>query len=427
MTRIRRRLIAIFLAATLGPLALTLWVANSLLERSLGYSAVLELDQLSRTLESTARFYYLRERDGLRQAIGEKRVEPLTFSPATRPEWPAEVEEFARSREQERFVLAGPRGDAIVCLVRRGDAVLRYEQALGGVELEKVRHEYARARELVEAARARDLRRGFAYTFLLLAAIPWCAALGILIYSVYRITAVATLAYNRMAADLQQSRERLLYLARLESWQALARKTAHEVKNSLTPIRLTMEELAARSSGGFEQQAAQIIVEEVNSLERRVRAFSEFAAEPPVDLQPLDPAALLQERISFLRTAHPEVNYRLQLPPQPARVLADEDLLKAVLTNLLENAAQAVAPGGEVLVIAVPEDSSVSIEVHDSGPGLTGQALATLFEPAISFKAGGMGLGLSIARKSAVLCGGDIMVVKGELGGAGFRVRLRAA
>lgn len=427
MTRIRRRLIAIFLAATLGPLALTLWVANSLLERSLGDSAVLELDQLSRTLESTARLYYVRERDALRKAMEEKQIQPRTFSPGSRNSWPPEVEEFAGSREEERFLLAGPGGGTMVCLVRRGDTVLRYEQALGGVELEKVRHDYARARKLVEDARARDLRRGFAYTFLLLAAIPWCAALGIVFYSVHRITSVATQAYNRMAADLQQSRERLLYLARLESWHALARKTAHEVKNSLTPIRLTMEELAARSGGSFEQQAAQIIVDEVNSLERRVRAFSEFATEPPVTLQAVDPAALLEERISFLRTAHPEVKYRLQLPTQPARVLADEDLLKAVLTNLLENAAQAVAPGGEVLVTAVPEESSVAIEVHDSGPGLSEQAMATLFEPTISFKTGGMGLGLSIARKSAVLCGGDIMVVKGELGGAGFRVRLRAA
>jgi len=427
VTRIRRRLIAIFLGATLGPLALTLWVANSLLERSLGHSVVIELDQLSRTLESTARHYYVRERDGLRKAVEAAQIAPRTFSPAGREAWPPEVEEFAGSREQERFLLAGPGGGTMVFLVRRGDAVLRYEQALGGVELEKVRQDYARARKLVEDARTRDLRRGFAYTFLLLAAIPWCAALGIVVYSVHRITSVATQAYNRMAADLQQSRERLLYLARLESWQALARKTAHEVKNSLTPIRLTMEELAARSGGGFEQQAAQIIVDEVNSLERRVRAFSEFAAEPPVALHAVDPAALLEERISFLRAAHPEVKYRLQLPPRPARVLADEDLLKAVLTNLLENAAQAVAPGGEVLVTAVPDESSVAIEVHDSGPGLSEQALATLFEPTISFKTGGMGLGLSIARKSAVLCGGDIMVVKGELGGAGFRVRLRAA
>ncbi len=69
-----------------------------------------------------------------------------------------------------------------------------------------------------------------------------------------------------MADELKQSQERLVYVTRLESWQALARKMAHEVKNSLTPIRLTMEEIAARQSGPggeFYEQAAQIVVDEV--------------------------------------------------------------------------------------------------------------------------------------------------------------------
>ena len=72
-------------------------------------------------------------------------------------------------------------------------------------------------------------------------------------------------------------------------------------------------------------------------------------------------------------------------------------------------------------------DGKVKIEVHDSGPGLSPQARSTLFEPSISFKRGGMGLGLSIARRSAVLSGGEIELVDGELGGAAFRVLLAAA
>ena len=69
----------------------------------------------------------------------------------------------------------------------------------------------------------------------------------------------------------------------------------------------------------------------------------------------------------------------------------------------------------------------ITIEVHDSGPGLSPQARGSLFQPAISFKRGGMGLGLSIARKSALLAGGDILLVPGELGGAAFRVLLPVA
>jgi nitrogen fixation/metabolism regulation signal transduction histidine kinase len=233
-----------------------------------------------------------------------------------------------------------------------------------------------------------------------------------------------------MAEELKQSQERLVYVTRLESWQALARKMAHEVKNSLTPIRLTMEEIAVRQSGSggeFYEQAAQIVVDEVLSLERRVRAFSEFSAEPAVSPRPIDINSLLEERIAFLRTGHPNVVYSTRLAPDRPQVFADEDLVKGVLTNLLENAAQAVSPGGTVLGVTISAGDKITIEVHDSGPGVSLQARSSLFQPAISFKRGGMGLGLSIARKSALLAGGDIQLVPGELGGAAFRVLLPVA
>jgi C4-dicarboxylate-specific signal transduction histidine kinase len=98
--------------------------------------------------------------------------------------------------------------------------------------------------------------------------------------------------------------------------------------------------------------------------------------------------------------------------------------VKGVLTNLLENAAQAAGPSGTVRASTSTADERVYIEVHDSGPGLSAQAKASLFEPTISFKKGGMGLGLSIARRSAVLCGGDLQTFDGDLGGAGFRLVL---
>ena len=237
-------------------------------------------------------------------------------------------------------------------------------------------------------------------------------------------------AFNYSAEQLQQGRDRLVYLTRLASWQTLARKTAHEVKNSLTPIRLTMEELIARRNDNdqkFLEQAAQIVVDEVITLERRVRAFSEFAAEPPVRLEAVDINSLLEDRIALLKTAHPEVAYETRLAPGTLKATADADLMKGVLTNLLENAAEAAGQGGKVLAISTASDGKVTVEVHDSGAGLSVQARGSLFEPTISFKKSGMGLGLSIAHKSTVLSGGDITLIDSELGGAAFRVTLRAA
>ncbi len=101
--------------------------------------------------------------------------------------------------------------------------------------------------------------------------------------------------------------------------------------------------------------------------------------------------------------------------------------MKGILTNLLENAAEAAGPGGRVLTATQSRGAQIEIEVHDTGPGVSDEASRTLFEPTITFKKRGMGLGLSIARKHALLSGGDITLVDGELGGAGFRVVLPAA
>jgi nitrogen fixation/metabolism regulation signal transduction histidine kinase len=237
-------------------------------------------------------------------------------------------------------------------------------------------------------------------------------------------------AFNHMAGQLKQSRERLVYLTQMSSWQSLARKTAHELKNSLTPIRLTVEEMLARhppADRAFMEQAAQIVVGEVQALERRVRAFSEFSSEPAVNAERLDLNRLVAERIALLEPAHPGTTYEVRLDERQPRVHAGADLVKGILTNLLETAAEAAGPGGCVLAITRGEPGQGVVEVHDSGPGISEEASATLFEPTISFKKHGMGLGLSIAKKNALLSGGDITVVSGALGGAAFRVVLPAA
>ena len=121
-----------------------------------------------------------------------------------------------------------------------------------------------------------------------------------------------------MAEQLRQQRERLVYLTQMASWQSLARKTAHELKNSLTPIRLTVEEIQARQPAdrAFIDQAAQIVVSEIDALERRVRAFSEFASDPAVVLETVDVNALVTERIGLLRRVHPGTDFQLRLDPR---------------------------------------------------------------------------------------------------------------
>ena len=468
MTRLRNRLIAAFLASTLLPLGATVWITTSLLDRSLRYATTGDVDRLSRTLETTAKQFYQREREALKQDALAGRTKPTIYVTANAAEWPEPVRSFWESSEAERFGVSGASGERVDYMRRadgRGDlrGVEIYSRELGGVSMEQLSTQLRETRRLVNEIDARDLRRGFTLTLLVLLGAAWLMSLLPLVLIAHRVSrpiqqltaaltdfaggdwsrrletegppgvpprdevARAVDAFNRMADQLEENRDRLVHLTRMASWQSLARKTAHELKNSLTPIRLTVEEMLARHPGSeraFMEQAAQIVVSEIESLERRVRAFSEFASEPTVRPEVLDINALVTERVALLRPVHPGVRYQLELDGGQPRARAAADMVNGILTNLLQNAAEAAGPDGAVTVTTRAEGERVLIDVHDSGPGLSDAVSATLFEPTITFKKHGMGLGLSIAKKNALLSGGDLALIPGELGGAGFRVSL---
>jgi nitrogen fixation/metabolism regulation signal transduction histidine kinase len=455
MNRLRNRLILVFLAATIIPLIVTLFIMTSLLERSLSYATTDELDQLSKSLEEIGREYYQQARENLRRDVNAGIAPAAVFDEQDRSRWPAGVVEFWDSGESERFTTAGELGDRLEYMVRVPGEVRVYTRPFGKLQMTPLTEQYRQARALVDLARARDLRRGFITTLIVLVAAVWLVSFGSLIYLATRISQPiqqltsglsdlaagnlrtrigasrndelgrAISAFNHTAAELEQSRDRLVYLTQVASWQALARKMAHELKNSLTPIRLTVEEILARQPNTdphFMKQAVQIVVDEVETLERRVRAFSEFSSEPATTAGAVDINGLFEERVSFLKLGHPEVSYSLELDQTLPCANVDRDHMKGILTNLLENAADAAGSGGRILGRTYASNGHLHVEVHDSGPGLSDEASRTLFEPTITFKKHGMGLGLSIARKNALLSGGDLMLVDSDLGGAAFRL-----
>jgi nitrogen fixation/metabolism regulation signal transduction histidine kinase len=463
---LRNRLIAAFLASTLLPLAATVWITTTLLDRSLRYATTGELDRLSRTLETTAKQFYQRERDALKQDALAGRTRPTIYETAAGTQLPEAVRSFWESGESERFGVSGTSGERVDYMRRVDGSGVRpgvevYTRDLGGVSMEQLSTQVRETRRLVTAIDARDLRRGFTLTLLVLLGAAWLISLLPLVLIAHRVSqpiqqltaaltdfaggdwsrrledraqggardevARAVEAFNHMADQLEENRERLVHLTRMASWQSLARKTAHELKNSLTPIRLTVEEMQARHQGSeraFMDQAVQIVVSEIESLERRVRAFSDFATEPLVRPEVLDVNAVVAERVALLRPVHPGVTYDLRLDDGRPRAHAAPDMVNGILTNLLQNAAEAAGPQGRIFVSTRPDGERVLIDVHDSGPGLSAEVIATLFEPTISFKKHGMGLGLSIAKKNALLSGGDVTVIPGELAGAAFRVSL---
>jgi nitrogen fixation/metabolism regulation signal transduction histidine kinase len=459
---LRTRLALVFIGATLVPLGPTVWLTTNLFKQSL--APVDQLASVSRALERTGRQYYQQAAARLKEDAQAGRVAPLVYAGNGSPDVkvPDAIREFRDSNEYERFTIAGEGGSQLRYLVRgaAGDpnSVSVWERPLG-IRMDDLSREYRDARGTVTL----DLRRGYFLTWGLAITVIWLVALALVWLVATRFSrpivnltealrglaggdfrirvpndrtdeiGLATQAFNLTATQLEQSRDRLVYLTQLASWQILARKMAHEVKNSLTPIRLTVEEMVARERDAdgtgrraFLETAAAIVVDEIESLERRIRAFSEFSSEPPVCPEPLDIAAIVEERVAFLKTAHPEVGYLVEAAANTPSALADQDLVRGILVNLLENAAEAAGEGGRILAKVAPMNDRIAIEIHDSGPGLSDLARKSLFQPTISFKKRGMGLGLSIARKSALLSGGDILLIAGELGGAGFRVVLPA-
>jgi two-component system nitrogen regulation sensor histidine kinase NtrY len=442
---LRTRLALVFIAATLIPLGATVWLTTLLLNQSLRLSPVNQLSDLSRSLEKAGKEYYQQAREQLKADALAGRLAPVSVP---------NTADLLSSEDSEGFAFSGDGGNRLLYLVRTPAGVTAWSRPLG-IRMQDLQRQYGEARRTVNALGI--LQRGSFPAWALLAASIWLVALALVWLVATRFSrpivnltqalktlaggdfrirvpnertdeiGLATQAFNRTAAQLEHSRDRLVSLTQLASWQVLARKTAHEVKNSLTPIRLTVEEMVARAHNpdrAFLEQAAGIVVDEIESLERRIRAFSEFSSEPPICPEQLDVHAIVEERIAFLKSAHPEVRYAVQAAAHTPSALADQDLVKGILVNLLENAAEAAGDGGQILARVCPLEDRIAIEVHDSGPGLSDLARKSLFQPTISFKKRGMGLGLSIARKSALLTGGDILLIAGELGGAGFRVLL---
>jgi signal transduction histidine kinase len=209
---------------------------------------------------------------------------------------------------------------------------------------------------------------------------------------------------------------------RLLAWAAMARMIAHEIKNPLTPIRLSaehMREVYQRDpehfAGVFERCTANILtqVEELRSI---ASEFSTYSAIPRIDPRPGDLTAAVAGLVEGYRAAPPHgVRVELETPSGPIEARFDAKLLLRAVRNLIENALRASAGGGRV-VVRVERDAgatgaagpSARIAVLDSGPGVPPELLARIFDPYFSTHDAGTGLGLPIARRIAEEHGGEI-------------------
>ncbi|HVL20780.1 MAG TPA: PAS domain-containing sensor histidine kinase [Amaricoccus sp.] len=205
----------------------------------------------------------------------------------------------------------------------------------------------------------------------------------------------------------------LVVAQRMAAWGDVARRIAHEVKNPLTPIQLSAERLRRKFGPmvGEEratlEQYADVIVRQTNDLRRIVDEFSKFARMPAPERRPLDLGKLVTEAVVLQESARPDIRYRAELPEPAVLANLDGTMMNQAFTNLLKNAAEAIderlakAPDsepGEIRVTMAAEPERLVIEIADNGTGLPDQP-ARLFEPYVTHRAKGTGLGLPIVKK----------------------------
>ncbi|MEZ4388593.1 MAG: ATP-binding protein [Candidatus Krumholzibacteriia bacterium] len=234
--------------------------------------------------------------------------------------------------------------------------------------------------------------------------------------------------FNTMVRTLELQSRRLVDLEKMEGWREMARALAHEVKNPLTPIQLTVEEIRARCPDTDPQYAAlvdectRIVIEEVESLRTVVARFREFSRPVALALQPTALGPLVRDVAALQRDLRVEADVSDELEPLPV----DPDRLRQVLMNLATNAREAtreVAQPRLAMALRATGTAAV-ITVEDNGPGVPPDQRERIFEPYRSGKAGGLGLGLALVKGIVLAHGGDIAVDAGRWGGARFTITL---
>jgi two-component system nitrogen regulation sensor histidine kinase NtrY len=235
-------------------------------------------------------------------------------------------------------------------------------------------------------------------------------------------------SFNQMVREVNRQRQRAIEAEKQLIWKEIARVMAHEIKNPLTPIKLTIERLENKGLKKPDDilpvltESIGIIKEEVQNLQSLVNRFREFATLPAASKESYSLENQLNEIVrAYQPTFDIELVFENELPP----IYADKIQMKQTFVNLIQNAIQAGEPERGKLTITVgTKDSSFSIAFKDNGPGIKAEDMAKIFEPYFTTKRKGTGLGLAVGKRIVENHGGEIMVTSQSTGGTTVTISL---
>jgi len=233
-------------------------------------------------------------------------------------------------------------------------------------------------------------------------------------------------AFNAMVGRLDAQRRRLVDAERMAAWRDVARHLAHEIKNPLLPIRLTVEELRDQYPGGDDSYArlladsTRVVGEELAHLQALVKEFSAFAKMP--DLAPREGS--LEAIARDVAALYPQVATSVHYTGVPP-FRFDPDQTRRALVNLYDNA---VAAGAKHVVLALRRaEEHAILRFSDDGPGIPDEHMAKLFDPYFTTRKEGTGLGLAMVKNIVLLHGGNVTAANHAEGGAEFVITLPLA
>ena len=242
-------------------------------------------------------------------------------------------------------------------------------------------------------------------------------------------------SFNRMTEELLEQRERLVQTERVAAWRELARRLAHELKNPLFPLQLTVENLVRARQQTPEQfdevfrESSSTLLAEISNLKTIISRFSEFSRMPQPQFQKIALNEIAQNVARMLQAqlqspGHAPVECRLELAKDIRTIAADPELLYRALSNLALNAVDAMPDGGTLTLRTRQSGERVVMEVADTGKGLTAAECEHLFTPYYTSKANGTGLGLAIVQSIISDHGGRISVRSEPGAGTTFMIEL---
>jgi two-component system, NtrC family, nitrogen regulation sensor histidine kinase NtrY len=242
-------------------------------------------------------------------------------------------------------------------------------------------------------------------------------------------------SFNRMTTELLGQKERLVQAERVAAWRELARRLAHELKNPLFPLQLTVENLVRARQQNPEQfeevfrESSRTLLAEIANLKGVVGRFSEFSKMPQPRLQRVQVNEVIRRVVQLFQAqleapGRAKISSELQLDTHLEPVAADAELLHRAISNLVLNAMDAMPQGGTLTLRTRDGSGNVVIEVADTGAGLSPEECERIFTPYYTSKQHGTGLGLAIVQSVVSDHGGRIQVQSEPGRGTTFVIEL---